>query len=219
MSGRYVSTQTDERGAYAFASLPPGKYSIEFELSPGFTPAGGLAVAVSGGDACRVDTFATADGQIEGTIVDSIGNPLAGFVTIERADPSIRRPHRSAGLAGSDVAADGKFALQKIPPPLSPRLLPAQRQSRQLPRSILLARGRRHRSRLRPTPHDSVRGPVIIRRRGADDFEAIVQLAGVKVKWGPTGDSPSEKMRSPHLSADDALTSYNSYHWKLPAPR
>jgi hypothetical protein len=110
--GKSYSDQTDTEGAYSFASLPAGSYKIEPDLPAGFAHPPELIADVSGGTSCRVDLFAATDGQIEGTVVDASGNPVAGFVTIRPADPK----QSPAGLPGYDVAPDGVFKLPNLPP-------------------------------------------------------------------------------------------------------
>jgi hypothetical protein len=115
--GKSFSTQTDERGAYAFSSLPAGTYKIESDLPKGFERSAPFTAAVSGGTACRVDNFATTDGRIDGTILDAAGKPVAGFVTIQPADPTEAEAARlRGGLPGYDVGPDGKFSLPHLPP-------------------------------------------------------------------------------------------------------
>ncbi len=88
--GNSFSTKTDDQGVYAFAQLPTGSYTIEPDLPPGFGKlARSQAAKVSPSEfGCQVDQFARPDGQIEGTVVDASGLTLAGFVTIQPADPS-----------------------------------------------------------------------------------------------------------------------------------
>ncbi len=115
--GKSFSTRTDSVGAYAFASLPAGTYQIEPVLPAGFAHGAPTSVDVSGGVACRLDQFAIADGQIEGTVVNSAGIPIAGFITIQPADPSEAAASRQrGGLPGDEVGPDGKFSLPHLPP-------------------------------------------------------------------------------------------------------
>lgn len=111
VNGKSFQTQTDDRGVYAFSSLPSRTYKIEPDLPKGFAPPP-FSADVSPGLACRIDHFAANDGQIEGTVVNKVGNPIAGFVMIQPADPS--RPR--GGLPGDDVVPDGKFKLPNLPP-------------------------------------------------------------------------------------------------------
>jgi hypothetical protein len=110
--GISFSTQTDDRGVYAFDSLPAGTYQIEPDLPNGFAHPPPLTAEVSGGVGCRIDHFAATDGQIEGTVVDATGNPIAGFITIQPADAT----HPLGGSPGYDIGPDGKFALPNLPP-------------------------------------------------------------------------------------------------------
>ncbi len=110
--GKSFSTRTDDRGAYAFLSLPAGIYTIEPDLPKGFARPPPLTAELIGGLGCRVDHLAIADGRIEGTVVDARGNPLAGFITIQPADESGER----SGLPGDEVGPNGKFSLPHLPP-------------------------------------------------------------------------------------------------------
>jgi hypothetical protein len=117
-NGLSFSTQTDDRGVYAFSSLPAATYGIELDLPPGFARAAPVTAEVRAGRAaCRVDSFASSDGRIEGTVVDSTGKALAGFVTIQPADPvEAAAAQRQGGLPGDDTGPDGKFSLPHLPP-------------------------------------------------------------------------------------------------------
>ncbi len=88
-AGRVRSTKTDEHGIYAFEWLPPDNYRMEQDLPAGLTalsddPDKVLAVDLTEKDAtrigCRADIRARADGQISGTIVDSHGRSIVGFL-------------------------------------------------------------------------------------------------------------------------------------------
>jgi hypothetical protein len=114
--GQSFATQTDDRGAYAFASLPPGSYKIEPQLPKGFAQPLPLTAEVSAGGAWRVDHFAISDGRIEGTVVDLAGNPVAGFITIQPADPvEAFAARQRGGFPGYDAGPDGKFLLPNLP--------------------------------------------------------------------------------------------------------
>jgi hypothetical protein len=75
-AGRVRSTQTDERGVYAFEWLPPESYRIELDLPAEW---GALSVGADSTSAvdltdqdptrigCRADIRARPDGQISGT--------------------------------------------------------------------------------------------------------------------------------------------------------
>lgn len=116
--GRSFQTQTDDHGVYAFALLPAGSYTIEPDLPPGFAKPAQLTAEVGSSEfACRVDDFARPDGRIEGTVVDAAGRALAGFVTIQPADPSEAvLARRQGGLPGFETGSDGKFSLPQLPP-------------------------------------------------------------------------------------------------------
>jgi hypothetical protein len=117
-SGVAFSTQTDNRGAYAFPSLPSGTYTVEPDFPTGFArPPGPLTAEVrTGGAACRVDSFVRADGQITGTVVDASGRAIPGLVTIQPADPAEAAvAQRRGGMPGYRTGLDGKFSLPELP--------------------------------------------------------------------------------------------------------
>jgi hypothetical protein len=118
-NGASFSTMTNDRGVYGFPALPAGTFRIEADLPAGFarsaTPS--LAEVDLGGMACRLDTFAPPDGGMAGTVVDSAGRPVSGFVTIEPADPVEAAAARvRGGLPGDRAGPNGKFALPQLPP-------------------------------------------------------------------------------------------------------
>jgi hypothetical protein len=117
-SGRSFSSGTDSRGAYAFPSLPAGTYRIEADLPQGFErPQPRTAEVILDGAACRIDSFASPDGRIEGTVVDSNANPVVGLVTLEPADPvEAAAARKRGGMPGDDAGADGKFSLRRVAP-------------------------------------------------------------------------------------------------------
>lgn len=64
--GARFSATTDEHGAYAFASLPPGKYRIEADLPSGLLPGEFPAYVKTrkgGGAGCRIDAFRPVDNE------------------------------------------------------------------------------------------------------------------------------------------------------------
>ena len=123
--GTVFSARTDERGAYAFSSLPPATYRIEPELPSGLSTWASrtgrpLVIEIDDKDGtgagCRVDLLTRPDGQISGTVLDATGKGVPGFVTIRPADPKeaeIARRH--GGLPGFDTE-DGNFSLPQVPP-------------------------------------------------------------------------------------------------------
>lgn len=123
--GIAFSTVTDEQGAYAFSSLPNDTYRIEQDLPKGLSTwesLAGKSVTVEvlhrdgAGAGCEVDVFARPDGEISGRVIDAGGNGVAGFVTIEPADPKEAQAafHRG-GLPGCETE-DGSFTLPQLPP-------------------------------------------------------------------------------------------------------
>ena len=118
-NGERFSTATDDRGAYGFPYLPSGQYQIEEELPAGLEKRS-FSIDVSPGPkgiGCRFDVFARPDGVISGVVIDArTRKPLAGFVTIEPADPvEARAAHQRGGLPGDD-AENGSFRLEHLPP-------------------------------------------------------------------------------------------------------
>lgn len=123
-AGTVFSVRTDEHGAYAFSSLPRGHYRIEPDLPAGLSTwqsktGESLAIDIDGTDGtgagCQVDILARPDGQISGTVLDATGKGVAGFITIQPADPKeaeIARRH--GGLPGCDTE-DGNFLLPQLP--------------------------------------------------------------------------------------------------------
>ncbi len=118
--GRF-STTTDEQGAYAFPSLPSGKYRIEEDLPAGLTlvhnpinePFSAYVKHTKKMAAgCRVDTFPNANGEISGRVVDQNGNGLAGYVLLQFAGPTKAGP-AELRLGFTD---DGAFSLKQLPP-------------------------------------------------------------------------------------------------------
>jgi len=64
--GARFSAITDEHGAYAFATLPPGKYRIEADLPSGLLLGAFPAYVKTrkgGGAGCRVDVFRPVDDE------------------------------------------------------------------------------------------------------------------------------------------------------------
>jgi hypothetical protein len=117
--GVSFSTRTDGRGAYAFPSLPAGRYTIAPDTPVGFArpPAPLTADVRADGAACRIDRFVRPDGQITGTIVDATGQMIPGFVTIQPADPAeAAAAQRHGGMPGYNTGPDGKFSLPELPP-------------------------------------------------------------------------------------------------------
>jgi hypothetical protein len=112
--GQVYAAQTDGMGAFAFHSLPAGTYKVRAALPVGLTPLTSDASAdVTGeGSGCALGQAAKPDGRIEGMVVDTAGQPMRGFVTIQPSDPQeAAEARRRGGLPGYDVAADGRFVL------------------------------------------------------------------------------------------------------------
>jgi hypothetical protein len=95
-AGRERSTKTDERGVYAFEWLPPDSYRIEPDLPAGLRVLSDLAdktlaVDLTGNDAtwvgCLADIRARSDGQISGTLANSQGRRVVGFVGNKPLNP------------------------------------------------------------------------------------------------------------------------------------
>ena len=122
--GSRFSTTTDDRGAYRFASLPPGAYRVEEDLPAGFSRPDQRATEEfsvdilknSAGAQCRVSAFPKPDGVIAGKVVDSKRNGVPGFITVQPSDPAeAQRALHHGGLPG-DATEDGTFSLPQLPP-------------------------------------------------------------------------------------------------------
>ena len=123
-AGTVFSARTDEHGAYAFSSLPRGTYRIEPDLPAGLSTreskAGKpLAIDIDDKDGtgagCQIDIFSRPDGQISGTVLDATGKGVAGFITIQPADPKEAQiARRRGGLPGCETE-DGNFSLPQLP--------------------------------------------------------------------------------------------------------
>jgi hypothetical protein len=123
--GAAFSTMTDEHGAYFFTFLPRDTYRLDQDLPAGLSttqnPDGKLpTVEVTGKDGtgagCQIDVFSRPDGEISGTVTDSTGHGLSGFVTIEPADPmEAQVAFRRGGLPGCEMD-DGNFSLPHLAP-------------------------------------------------------------------------------------------------------
>jgi hypothetical protein len=73
--GARFSARTDEHGAYAFASLPSGKYRIEADSPSGLLPGEFPAYVKTGkgrGTGCRIDAFRSIANE------DSVRDPIPG---------------------------------------------------------------------------------------------------------------------------------------------
>jgi len=123
-AGTAFAVRTDEHGAYAFSSLPHGTYRIEPDLPAGLSTreskAGKpLAIDIDDKDGtgagCQIDIFSRPDGQISGTVLDATGKGVAGFITIQPADPKEAQiARRRGGLPGCETE-DGNFSLPQLP--------------------------------------------------------------------------------------------------------
>jgi hypothetical protein len=116
--GQSYAAQTDAMGAFAFHSLPAGTYKVRADLPVGLTLWSSDASAdVAGeGSGCALSQSAKSDGRIEGMVVDPLGKPMRGFVTIQPSDPQeAAEARRRGGLPGDDVTADGRFVLPLLP--------------------------------------------------------------------------------------------------------
>jgi hypothetical protein len=117
--GATYSTQTDASGVFAFASPSSGDYRVESELPSGYapSPAPREVEITTPGFGCRIEQLARPGGLIQGTVRNSAGEPLAGFVTVQPANPEDARAARlRGGLPGFTVGPDGKFFLTPLPP-------------------------------------------------------------------------------------------------------
>lgn len=118
------STKTDQDGVYSFSMLPAGEYTVEIDLPKGFSTWQRNLNEVqkfkisenSGAGGCSVDLFARPDGRISGTVVDSNGKGVAGFISMESVDPKQAETDRVRGGLSASEIQDGSFKLWLIPP-------------------------------------------------------------------------------------------------------
>lgn len=117
------STTTDRDGVYSFQALPSDTYRVEVDVPAGMSTwqrNRGETVTVQIDTerlaGCRTDLFARPDGLISGRVVDDTGQGVAGFVTIQPADPKeAEAASRRGGLPGY-TTEDGNFTLWLLPP-------------------------------------------------------------------------------------------------------
>jgi hypothetical protein len=114
--GTTLRTVTDPSGIYAFPSLPPGTYRIDFDLPPrlvplqfnGDHPATVIIPDSAGTSAsCHVSLAAAPSGSISGQIVDTSRVGVAGFVAAYPATQSNRLTWAAAG----STDPQGRFTL------------------------------------------------------------------------------------------------------------
>lgn len=117
--GLRFSSVTDDRGGYAFASIPLSEYSIQEELPPGLRREDKQVVDLRYARnhlGCRVSSFPKPDGRIAGRITDAGDAGVAGFITVEPSDPEEASQARERGGLPGDETNDGRFSLDWLPP-------------------------------------------------------------------------------------------------------
>jgi hypothetical protein len=111
------SAVTDDAGAYRFAAVPPGKYSLRAEKAgylPGLTGRGARAEVVAGEEAKAGELTLLKHGVISGRVTDSDGEP------VEHASVQVlpARPGRGPGgnVGGQTMTDDrGEFRIPRLP--------------------------------------------------------------------------------------------------------
>lgn len=111
LSGESAPTvETDARGAFQFADLPPGNYTLAVEKS-GYTAGSHISVRVKADAACdplTVDLYPFA--SISGRVLDEDGRPVAGAV-VDAAPAALRRQRPVSSDTSGD---DGRFRLSQL---------------------------------------------------------------------------------------------------------
>lgn len=119
-TAKNYSATTDADGVYTFESLPRDTYRLEVELPVGYSTwlrnqGKEIQFEIGAGSTCRVDVWARVDGRISGVVVNALGQPFDGFVTLRPVDRALaERTRLRGGLPGS-TTQDGKFLLWQIP--------------------------------------------------------------------------------------------------------
>jgi hypothetical protein len=104
------AVQTDARGAFRFAGLPEGSYTLNLQ-KPGFSLPAPLKVDTHSGPV-TVELYPLA--QIEGRVLDEDGAPVAG-VDLDLTIPANRKSHLP-WLRGTTTEKDGTFLLPNLRP-------------------------------------------------------------------------------------------------------
>lgn len=94
--GTVFRSVTEEDGVYQIATLTPGEYTVSFQLPhglqaylPGEKPLKVNIPAANGaGAACHFDLNAYSAGSLEGRVVNSHGEGVAGFVSVYTHPPT-----------------------------------------------------------------------------------------------------------------------------------
>jgi hypothetical protein len=121
---RQYSTLTDSEGIYSFRVLPPDNYQMEVDLPTGLSTwqqNTGKPFIVRIWEnknlmGCRVDVVALPDGRISGTVVNSKGKGLTGFVTLKPASQNQVDPPYSGSKFPGSATKNGAFTLYQVPP-------------------------------------------------------------------------------------------------------
>lgn len=117
------STSTDDEGIYSFQNLPADTYRVEIDPPTGMSAwhlQQGEAYTVEIGaqevSGCPASLSFNPDGRIKGRVIDENGNGVAGFVTLEPADPKEAEIAIWRGGTMGYTTENGEFELSLIPP-------------------------------------------------------------------------------------------------------
>lgn len=110
-------TSTAADGLYEFHGLPRGEYRVHVVAPPGrlsLWHGGGIArvrAPVGLGSRCPVNFHLFWDGQLAGTVVNNLSQPMSGWITAEYVDPAVSNPR-----AVQVTVKDGRFEIPRLWP-------------------------------------------------------------------------------------------------------
>ncbi len=105
-----IASRTAADGSFALSRVPPGKWTVSFDLGP--TETADQPIELGADDCESVIASPRPSGGIRGSVVDAQGRPLKG-VYIYAADPA-DTTGRSERMSETD--ADGAFSLSALKP-------------------------------------------------------------------------------------------------------